>query len=126
LQVYTDAAGKAPVELDMRPGQSCLAPVGTSLLQLMKDPQLPSAKARTMTPINSPDPSQQARTWAERLGSLAAASPATDREPAATQLGGSPAFPARLSPILDHFRQRHQRRQHAADTLRAEEFLSGT
>jgi hypothetical protein len=79
-----------------------------------------------MIPINDTDTArQQARTWAQGPGNLAAASPAISREPAVTQLG-PPAFPARLSSILNHFRQRARRSQHSADTLRAEEFLSGT
>jgi hypothetical protein len=78
-----------------------------------------------MNPFNATGPSQQTRSWAQRLGTLAAASPTLYREPAVTQLG-PPAFPARLSSILNHFRQRAQRSQHAADTLRVHEVLCGT
>jgi GNAT superfamily N-acetyltransferase len=71
---------------------------------------------------------QYARNWSGRLGSMAAELPAIKPEGPFTQLVTvSPAaFPTRLSSILDHLRQRRQRQQHAADNLRAQEFLSGT
>jgi hypothetical protein len=61
-----------------------------------------------------------ARTWSGRLGTLAAESPMTnlpqfDRIPSTT----------RLAAILSHFHRRQQSREHAADTLRANEFLTG-
>jgi hypothetical protein len=78
-----------------------------------------------MNPLNETDVAmQQARTWSERLGSLAAELPATRHYAALTQLGTPPAaLPTRLTSILNHLRQRHQRRQHAADKLRANEFV---
>jgi hypothetical protein len=67
---------------------------------------------------------QQARAWSERLGRLAATSAAISPEPASMQPNTLPSpLLARLSAILSHFRQRHQRRQHAADKLRANEFI---
>jgi hypothetical protein len=68
---------------------------------------------------------EDARTWSGRLGHLAAASPATRPEAAFTQLDSAPpaALPTRLSAILNHLRQRHQRQEHAADKLRAQEFV---
>jgi hypothetical protein len=76
-------------------------------------------------PTDSDAARQAARTWSGRLGTLAAASPAVRPGAALTQLGAAlpPALPIRLAPILNHLRQRHQRRQHAADELRAEEFV---
>jgi hypothetical protein len=67
---------------------------------------------------------QYARSWSERLGTLAAASPATRPEAAFDQLDAPPPLPTRLLSILDHLRQRHQRQQHAADKLRANEFMT--
>jgi hypothetical protein len=80
-----------------------------------------------MNLINENDPVRQAaRTLSERLGRLAATSPAAGPEAALTQLATHPSsLPARLSAILTHFRQRNQRREHAADKLRANEFLTG-
>jgi hypothetical protein len=68
-----------------------------------------------------------ARTWSGRLGSLAAELPAPRPTGALTHLDAvSPAgLPTRLSSILDHLRQRRQRQEHAADQLRAQEFLRG-
>jgi hypothetical protein len=68
---------------------------------------------------------QQARTFSERLGNLAAASSARRPAAAFNQLDAITAPPTRLSTILDHFRQRAQRREHAADKLRAQEFMTG-
>jgi hypothetical protein len=82
-----------------------------------------------MTPLNETDVArQQARSWSGRLGTLAAELPATRPEAAFTQLDSRhpAAFPARLLSILDSLRQRHQRRQQAADKLRANEFMSGS
>jgi hypothetical protein len=57
-------------------------------------------------------------------GSLAAASPANRPEAASTQLDTSPAgLSTQLSAILSHFRQKRQ--EHAAEELRAREFLTG-
>jgi hypothetical protein len=66
-----------------------------------------------------------ARTWSGRLGNLAAELPAVRPGAAFTHLDSAlpSALPARLSLILDRFRQRHQRQQHAADKLRANEFV---
>jgi hypothetical protein len=67
---------------------------------------------------------QDARGWSGRLGSLAAELPATRPEATFTQLGALPAaLPTRLTLILNQLRQRHQRREHAADKLRAQEFV---
>jgi hypothetical protein len=68
---------------------------------------------------------EDARSWSRRLGNLAAASPAVRPGAALTQFDAPPPadLPTRLTLILDHLRQRHQRRQHAADKLRAEEFV---
>jgi len=80
-----------------------------------------------MSPLNETDMArQQARSWSEQIGNLAAELPATRPEAAFTQLGTPPAaLPTRLSWILNHLRQRHQRREHAADKLRANEFIMG-
>jgi hypothetical protein len=80
-----------------------------------------------MTPLNETDVArQQARSWSGRLGSLAAELPAVSPEAAFTQLDTPrSALPTRLSWILNHFRQRHQRRQEAADKLRANHFIMG-
>jgi hypothetical protein len=77
-----------------------------------------------MNPLNETDVvRQQARSWSGRLGNLAAELPATGPEAAFTQLDAPPPLPTRLLTILDHLRQRHQRREHAADKLRAQEFV---
>jgi hypothetical protein len=78
-----------------------------------------------MNALNETDVArQQARSWSGRLGSLAAELPVIRPEAASPQLAAAPAaLPARLSAILGHFRQRHQRRQQAADQLRAQEFV---
>jgi hypothetical protein len=68
---------------------------------------------------------QQARTFSERLGNLAASSSAIRPEPAFNQLDATTALPASLSPILSHLRQRAQRMEHAQDKLRAQEFMTG-
>jgi hypothetical protein len=81
-----------------------------------------------MNPLNETDVArQQARTWSERLGNLAAELPATGPDAAFTQLDSRHpvAFPARLLSILDNLRQRAQRRQQAADKLRANHFIRG-
>jgi hypothetical protein len=78
-----------------------------------------------MSPLNETDVArQQARSWSEQIGNLAAELPATRPEAALTQLGTRPtALPNRLTLILNHLRQRHQKREHAADKLRAQEFV---
>jgi hypothetical protein len=68
---------------------------------------------------------QQARSWSQRLGTLAAASSAIKPGAALNQLDATTSLPTRLSSILDHLRQRAQRREHAADKLRAQEFMTG-
>jgi hypothetical protein len=81
-----------------------------------------------MNPLNENDTARQAaRSWSERLGNLAAELPAIRPEVAFTQFPAAPpaALPTRLSSILSHLRQRAQRREHAADKLRAQEFLTG-
>jgi hypothetical protein len=81
-----------------------------------------------MNPLNKSDVARQAaRSWSGRLGSLAAEVPAIRPEAAFTQLDttSAPALPARMSSILNHLRQRAQRREHAADKLRAQEFMMG-
>jgi hypothetical protein len=80
-----------------------------------------------MNPLNDNDPARQAaRDWSEYLGSLAG-SMATGPETALVRPGaaGAPPVPSRLAAILDHFRARAGRREHAADKLRANEFLTG-
>ena len=67
--------------------------------------------------------SQDARSWSGRLGNLAAALPATRPEAPFPQLDAPPPLPARLSAILNYLRQRHQRREHVANKLRANEFM---
>jgi hypothetical protein len=71
---------------------------------------------------------QAARSWSEQLGSLAAASPATRPEASIAQLDAAPpaGLSTRLSAILSHLRQRRARQEHAAEELRAREFLTGT
>jgi hypothetical protein len=76
-----------------------------------------------MIPLHPNDPSRQSvQAFSERLGSLAAASSATRPEAPAPQLNA--AVTPRLSAALAHFRQRSERRQHAADQLRAQEFMA--
>jgi hypothetical protein len=78
-----------------------------------------------MTPLRETDlASQQARAWSAHLGALAAAPPAVRPGAAFDQLGTPPpALPTRLRSILDNLRERHRRREHAADKLRANEFM---
>jgi hypothetical protein len=71
-----------------------------------------------MNPLNDND---AARAWSAQLGKLAAASAVSRTEPAVTQLD----FPTRLAALLDQFRQRRQRQEHAADKLRAQDFVMG-
>jgi hypothetical protein len=70
--------------------------------------------------------SQNARSWSEKIGILAAQLPAT--RPAASLPPFDPLpnadAPTRLSTILHHFRQRQQKREDAEHKLRAEEFIS--
>jgi hypothetical protein len=79
-----------------------------------------------MNLLNENDRSRQAaRAWSGRLGTLAAASPAVRPGAAFDQLDVPPPLPTRLSLILNHLRQRAQRREYAADKLRANEFMTG-
>ena len=81
-----------------------------------------------MNPLTDPEPARQAaRAWSERLGSLAA-STATRPETAFAQLGPAAAspLPTRLAAVLGHFRARADRCEHAADKLRANEFMKGS
>jgi hypothetical protein len=81
-----------------------------------------------MNPLNDNDAARQdARSWSGRLGHLAAEAPAPRPTGALTHLDAvSPAgLPTRLFSILDYLRQRRQRQEHAADQLRAREFLRG-
>jgi hypothetical protein len=80
-----------------------------------------------MNPLNETDEArQQARFWSERLGTLAAAFPAVRPGAAFDQLdtASGSVLPTRLLSVLDDLRQRHQRREHAADKLRANEFMT--
>jgi len=78
--------------------------------------------------ISFNDPARQAAiSLSERLGSLAAQSPAIRPESAFTQLDPAhPAISPRLTSILGHFRQRARIQEHAADKLRANEFMAGS
>jgi hypothetical protein len=81
-----------------------------------------------MNPISENGPVRQAaRSWSASLGSLAAISAGARREEAQPQLDSSPPspLPTRLSSILAQLRQRNQRREHAADKLRGNEFMAG-
>jgi hypothetical protein len=80
-----------------------------------------------MDPLYPDDPARQAaRSLSERLGILAATSPAGRREAPDLQLDARPsALTPRLSAILNHLRQRRQRQELAADKLRAQEFIMG-
>jgi hypothetical protein len=84
-----------------------------------------SSKAGTMNSLNANAAHQDALTWSERLGNLAAEVPASRFAAAFTQLDTfSPAaFPTRLSTILNHLHQRRQRQEQAAGKLRAQEFI---
>src|SRR5262245_24412594 len=84
-----------------------------------------SAKAGAMNLPSDNDPiTQQARTFSGRLGNLAAVSSATRPEPAFNQLDANAPLSASLSSILSHLRQRAQRKEHAQDKLRAQEFMT--
>jgi hypothetical protein len=80
-----------------------------------------------MNPLHETDLARQrARAWSGRLGSLAGTSPAVGPEAASLQPDTlSSALPTRLSAILNQLRQRHQRQEHGADKLRAQEFVMG-
>jgi hypothetical protein len=79
-----------------------------------------------MNPLHANDVTrQQATALSEQLGTLAAASSASRPEAAFNEFNTTAPPPTRLSSILDHFRQRAQRREHAADKLRAQEFMTG-
>jgi hypothetical protein len=76
-----------------------------------------------MNRLNPTDPSRQsAQAFSERLGNLAAASSATRPTVVVPQLNA--AVTPRLSAVLANFRQRAERRQEAADQLRAQEFMA--
>jgi hypothetical protein len=76
-----------------------------------------------MNLLNENDATRQdARSWSGTLGRLAAELPMI-RPGAFRQFDAAPA--TRLSSILSHLRQRHQRQEHAADKLRAHEFIMG-
>jgi hypothetical protein len=70
---------------------------------------------------------QAARSWSGRLGNLAGELPKIRPEAALAQLDttSAPTLPARLSWILKRLRQHNRIRDHAADKLRAQEFLAG-
>jgi hypothetical protein len=81
-----------------------------------------------MNPLHGTDLArQQARAWSGQLGALAATSSTTRRGAALPQLDPTlPSdLPTRLSVILHHIRKRSHRREHAADKLRANEFMTG-
>jgi hypothetical protein len=75
-----------------------------------------------MNPLN--DPQQDARTWSEQLGRQAADLSTSNSQPAAMQFDTPPQ--TRLATILDHFKQRAQRREQVAAKFRANEFLTGS
>jgi hypothetical protein len=85
-----------------------------------------AAKAGAMNSLND-TARQAARSWSEQLGSLAAASPVSRPDTSTAQLDNVPPadLSSRLSAILSHFRQRRARQEHAAEELRAREFLTG-
>ena len=64
---------------------------------------------------------QNARSWSEKVGILAAQMPATNLPPF-NSLPSADA-PTRLFTILHHFRQRQQKREDAEHKLRAQEFV---
>jgi len=74
------------------------------------------------------DPARQAAiSLSERLGSLAAKSPAIRPEAAFPQLDpAAPAISPRLASILQHYRQRAQTRELMHHKLRANEFMAGS
>jgi hypothetical protein len=78
-------------------------------------------------PLYPNDPARQAaRSLSERLGILAATSPAGRREAPDLQLDAPPsAVTPRLSGILSQLRRRRQRQELVADKLRANEFMTG-
>jgi hypothetical protein len=67
---------------------------------------------------------QDARSWSGTLGRLAAERPAVRAGTAFSQ--PDTALPSRLSAIPNHLRRRRRRQEHAADKLRAQEFVMGT
>jgi len=95
---------------------SVLAPSGTTCYKSERQPRRTPARTRTVNPLNE---NEAAQTWSARLGSLAAESPASQLDTA------YPNLSPRLSAVLQHLRQRHQRQQDAADKLRANEFILG-
>jgi hypothetical protein len=80
-----------------------------------------------MNPLHPNDPSRQAaQAFSERLASLAAESPSSRPEASPTQLDATSApLATRLTSLIARRRQRAQRREEAADKLRAQEFMMG-
>jgi hypothetical protein len=74
-----------------------------------------------MNPLfNNATTSQDTRSWAEKVGILAAQVPATNLSP----FDPFPSeAPTRLSTILHHLLQRQQEREDAEHKLRAQEFV---
>ena len=68
---------------------------------------------------------QDARSWSEKVGILAAQLPATRAAASLPPFNPLPFAdaPTRLSTILHHFRQRQQKREDAEHKLRAQEFV---
>jgi hypothetical protein len=75
-----------------------------------------STKASTMNPVYDNLPRQDPQILSARLGELAAERPATT-------IPLDPAFQTPLSRVLRQLRHRRQLREHAADNLRAQEFV---
>ena len=73
-----------------------------------------------MNQLNNSLARQNARSWSEKVGILAAQMPATSLPPF-DPLPNADA-PTQLSTILHHFRQRQQKREDAEHKLRAQEF----
>jgi hypothetical protein len=69
--------------------------------------------------------SQNARSWSEKVGILAAQLPATRSATSLPSFDPLPSAdaPTRLSTILHHFRLRQQKREDAEHKLRANEFV---
>lgn len=72
-----------------------------------------------MNPLND----NPLRDWSGRLGELAAEQASSVPAGPFTQIGSDAAGPSRLARVLDHFRRQNRRREHAADKLRAAEFI---
>lgn len=81
-----------------------------------------------MTPLNAANEARQAaRTWSGQLGNLAADLPVSTPEGIISQFNPSstPPLSAPSNAVLTRLWQRAQRREHAANKLRAQEFLTG-